>query len=305
MRLNGARVKADARLSQDDMVRLPPQGTTSNVRTSEEVRTPDKVRTLDKKTLSLLRRRILLEQEHFFLIDKPAGLSCQGGRGIVQSLDRQLLALAESHPSLGMPRLVHRLDRATSGLLLVAKSRRAAADLATLFQKGKVRKTYCAVLEGTPKKNILTYHSPLVDKRKGEQEATTHLFLLAHNEVYDNSLVLLRPVSGRKHQLRRHLAEAGTPIMGERLYALKKQETFETIKETIVAKPTANPEKTTATTTVTTAQGLMLHALRLVIEEDKYALDIHLPPPDNFFTACLSSRLEAQSLRDSCLDPFA
>ena len=323
VRLNGARVKADARLSQDDLVRLPPQGTARSVHTPEEMRTHRKLRTFDKKTLSLLRQRIVLERENFFLLDKPAGLACQGGRGVVQALDRQLLALAEVHSSLGMPRLVHRIDRATSGLLLVAKNRRAAADLASLFREGKVRKTYCAILEGIPKRSAkeqtdtktlekttpstLTYRTPLVSKFKGEQEATTHLFLLAQNEKLDRALVLLRPISGRKHQLRRHMAEAGTPIVGERLYATRTQH----------ANKVENK-----------AGRIMLHALRLVIEEEgsgesgeadltharRYAVDARLPPPSDFLAACASWHLDSGRLdswhldswrlKDSCFDPF-
>ena len=339
VRLNGARVKADARLSQDDTVRLPPQGTTKSVRTSEEVRTRENVHAFDKKTLTRLRQQILLEQENFFLLDKPAGLACQGGRGVARALDRQLLALAESRPSLGTPRLVHRLDRATSGLLLVAKSRRAAADLASLFRDGKVRKTYCAIVEGNPQENtegtVVAYGSPLVDKRKGEQEATTLLFLLARNEARDKALVLLRPVSGRKHQLRRHLAAAGTPVLGERLYitpsitpsttrSATRSQGFEAAgqreaKGEIIEKITKKPAR------------LMLHALRLVIAEEenpnpkkmekrakkgveehrtqaqvppRYALDAHLPPPSDFFTACESLCLDSRRLKDARLDPF-
>ena len=335
VRLNGARVKADARLSQDDTVRLPPQGTTKSVRTSEEVRTRENVHAFDKKTLTRLRQQILLEQENFFLLDKPAGLACQGGRGVAQALDRQLLALAESRPSLGTPRLVHRLDRATSGLLLVAKSRRAAADLASLFRDGKVRKTYCAIVEGNPQENtegtVVAYGSPLVDKRKGEQEATTLLFLLARNEARDKALVLLRPVSGRKHQLRRHLAAAGTPVPSTTRSTTRsatrsatRSQGFEAAgqregKGEIVEKITKKPAR------------LMLHALRLVIAEEenpnpkemekrmekrveedwaqaqvssRYALDAHLPPPSDFFTACESLRLDPRRLKDSRLDPF-
>ena len=327
IRLNSARVKPDIRIQENDAVRLPPEEITNYLRTSEDIPTHKKVHAFDNKTLSLLRKRILLEQEDFFLLDKPVGLACQGGRGITQALDKQLLALAETHPSLGTPRLVHRLDRATSGLLLVAKSRRAAASLASLFQLGKVQKTYCAILTGTPKENvrektklkpktktkekltppkpsILTYHTPLSDKRKGEQEAMTHLYPLAHNDVYDNSLVLLRPVSGRKHQLRRHLADAGIPIVGEKLYSSREKTSGnrdnETIQETIV-------ESASATEFAKPTDRLMLHALRLVIAEEEgsgYTLDIHLPPPLDFLAACCSLRLDQQGLKDSRLDPF-
>ncbi len=301
VRLNGARVKADARLSEDDMVRLPPQaeGTTRSVRTSEGVRTHKKTRATDKQTLSLLKKRILLERDDFFLLDKPSGLACQGGRGVAQSLDRQLLALAENLPSLGTPRLVHRLDRETSGLLLVGKNRRAAAELARLFREGKVRKTYCAILKGmsdTTKGKKITCTSPLIDKRKGEQEATTHLFLLDQNKTSDRSLVLLRPVSGRKHQLRRHMAAAGTPVLGERLYALRTEREVKNVSSVL------NEDK---------PARLMLHALRVEIEEEKasrYAVDAHLAPPADFVSTCNSLRLDswclyAGRLKNSCLDP--
>ena len=324
VRLNGARVKADARLAEDDLLRLPPQATAESVRSSsvrsfEEVRTSKRVRTFDKKTdkktLALLRKRILLEREDFFLLDKPAGLACQGGSGIAHALDRQLLALAESRPSLGVPRLVHRLDRATSGLLLVAKSRRSAADLAKMFREGKVRKTYCAILAGTPQNdtkkdntnNVFTYRSPLADKRKGEQEATTHLFTLAQNEEFDRALVLLRPLSGRKHQLRRHMAEAGMPVLGDRIYAARRQSEdieVESVQDKSVQDKSVQDKPA----------RLMLHALRVVItKEDSqeserggahYALDMLLPPPEDFLAACSSLRLDPCRLKDSFLDPF-
>ncbi len=280
VRLNGARVKANATLEGGDAVRLPPF---CRLEKAKSQPTNDYCHASEYEKIKNL---IIKNTEDYMIIAKPAGMACQGGSGVYHSLDYMLSNAATNNnlaQDLGAPRLVHRLDRPTSGLLLVAKHRSAAADLSKLFRRMCVRKIYCAILAKEPQTNYAKYTSSLAraHDEQSKQAAETQLSLLDRCGL---ALVLLRPLSGRKHQLRRHMADAGTPILGETLYITREER-----------------KKT----------PLMLHAMRLEIRTDglekkyqRYALRQHLPPPAGFLNACEENFLDASKLADSSYDPF-
>ncbi|MDR2631926.1 MAG: RluA family pseudouridine synthase [Spirochaetaceae bacterium] len=203
---------------------------------------------------------LLFENDECFILNKPAGLPVQGGERVTASLDR--LLAAERSPR---PLLVHRLDKETSGLILVAKNREAAARFSALFTPGRtargITKLYLARCAGRPNPPSGIIREELSGKR-GLQKAETFYRLLEHNGRF--SLLELELGTGRTHQIRRHLSCLGNPILGDDKYgnfALNKE-----LRKTLGLK------------------RLLLHSARLIIPASflGYPLDVIAPLPDYF-----------------------
>jgi 23S rRNA pseudouridine955/2504/2580 synthase len=180
---------------------------------------PDPIR--DEKFLHQLQRMIIFENEFFFALNKPAGLAVQSGVKISMCVD----TLIKSHPEPEC-RLVHRLDKDTSGILLVAKNRESAQKLTKLFRDGKIQKTYLAIVEGRVngssvienflKKSFHGNEEKMQISSMG-QKAITKYNSLESMGCY--TLLELNPLTGRKHQLRVHCADVlKTPILGDKKY---------------------------------------------------------------------------------------
>ncbi len=171
---------------------------------------------------------MIYEDEHIFAIDKPSGLAVQGRSLANFSIDDILYNLKKRGYKL---HLVHRLDRDTSGVLLLAKTKESAAILSEHFKNKTIKKTYLALVTGELSKNSGIIDIPLLKKRIDGVEkvypdsalgskATTHFKLI---EIYAGfCLVELMPVTGRTHQLRVHTKEIGNPIIGDFKYGGKK-----------------------------------------------------------------------------------
>ena len=172
---------------------------------------------------------VIYEDKLILALNKPPGLSSQGGRGQVHTLDELLWAFAR--PGKARPRLIHRLDRDTSGVILAAKTKPAAAALGKTLMGRRFRKTYVAVVgPGAPEPFTGAIEAPLRREEQGREawmrvcgpshpDAVTALTLyrtLAHSPAA--ALVELRPETGRMHQLRVHLASIGRPIAGDVRY---------------------------------------------------------------------------------------
>jgi 23S rRNA pseudouridine955/2504/2580 synthase len=173
---------------------------------------------------------ILYEDDNLFVLNKPEGLAVQGGTKTHRHIDGLLMGLAAE---LGeRPRLVHRLDRDTSGVLVIAKRRQVASSLGRLFATRSVRKIYWAAVKGVPRPAQGRIDVPLVKAatregdrvraadRHGEDQAQRAVTSYA---VIDKAppviaWVTLKPVTGRQHQLRAHMAHIGHPIIGDDKY---------------------------------------------------------------------------------------
>ena len=222
VRVDGGRAKSSTRLAQGQKVRVPPL---------PDVAPPSSQRRrLSKAERDFLSAITLYEDADLLIIDKPPGIAVQGGTKTPHHIDRLLEGLGDGREK--RPRLVHRLDRDTSGVLVVAKRRAVAAKLGRAFQTRSVRKIYWALVHGVPKPpqgkieaSLVKAASPDGDRvrkaRPGEQEVAQSA--VTYYAVVDRagrvvSFVSLKPVTGRQHQLRAHMAIIGHPILGDAKY---------------------------------------------------------------------------------------
>jgi 23S rRNA pseudouridine955/2504/2580 synthase len=224
VRVDGGRVKASTRLAAGQTVRIPPLPTLAPPAKAETARP------LTKAERDFLASITLYEDDDLLVLNKPHGMAVQGGTKTTYHLDQLLEALGDSPKT--RPRLVHRLDRDTSGVLVVAKRREIAAKLGRAFQTRSVRKIYWALVKGVPKPPqgkidaaLVKATGPEGDRvrkaRPGEQERAQSA--VTYYSVVDRagqtvSWLSLKPVTGRQHQLRAHAAIIGHPILGDEKY---------------------------------------------------------------------------------------
>jgi 23S rRNA pseudouridine955/2504/2580 synthase len=224
LRVNGKRVDGKDRLSAGQSVRIPPLRLEAKPAPGSEE---------DAKTRQFLKSITLYEDADVLVLNKPIGLAVQGGSGMVKHVDGMRDSLRDKEGQ--RPRLVHRLDRDTSGCLLVAKTRFAASALAKTFRTRAARKIYWAVVAGVPKPKqgrISTFlakderedESVMRIARHGEEGASHAVTYYAVVETAAQQLafVSLKPVTGRTHQLRAHMAHIGHAILGDAKYFAKE-----------------------------------------------------------------------------------
>lgn len=219
IRVDGARAKPDTRLSAGSQVRVPPLPDAPPPRAKGE---------LDPRDVAFAKRLVIYEDEEVLALNKPSGLAVQGGTKTTKHVDRLLSAWGEG---LERPRLVHRLDRDTSGVLVLGKTPAAAAKLAGAFAKRRAQKIYWAIVAGFPKPGEGVLDLPLAKKGVGDREmmvpadpkderaesAETEFVTIARagpRAVW----MALWPHTGRTHQLRAHMLAMGHPILGDPKY---------------------------------------------------------------------------------------
>jgi 23S rRNA pseudouridine955/2504/2580 synthase len=235
VRVSGKRADVSTRLEAGQSVRVPPLRLASP--------TSPALRRAEPGDLEAIRAMTLFEDRDVIVLNKPYGLAVQGGSGTKLHIDGMLEALAVA--SGARPVLVHRLDRDTSGVLIVAKSRKVAAELGEVFRSRSAMKIYWALVEGVPKpaqgriSMFLAKGEGMGDERAGRQgradlermrvakhgdpDAQHSLTLYAVVDKVTPRLAWLsmRPITGRTHQLRAHCEAIGHPIVGDPKYNRK------------------------------------------------------------------------------------
>lgn len=267
IRLDGKRCDASAKIAEGQVVRIPPLGEESG-----EGPKPRRTYPVDEKQLAILKKAVLHDDAEVLVINKPAGLAVQGGSGLG---GHHLDALLDGFSKGGeRPRLVHRLDKETTGVLVLARTRRAAQALTESFRLRETRKYYLAVVRGSlPERRgkvdmRLAKSGPRGQERMEVSDAGDRAISL-YQELdrlgTGATLVALWPMTGRTHQLRVHMAALGCPIIGDNKYG---GEGGEGLPGTL-------------------GDDLLLHAWRIMIPHPAGGiLDVTAPIPAHFVKAC-------------------
>lgn len=218
VRLDGKKVEGKERLVAGQQLRLPPA--------FHHAPEPGVMRPLSEDELKLAKWMVTYEDKSIIALNKPNGLATQGGTKTFKHVDRLLGAFTDKYGE--RPKLVHRLDKDTSGIMVAAKTRNAATYLSSAFKYRHVEKTYLALTLGVPRSYNDVIRRPLkktstpdgekvvVDKDEGKDAITVYSVLSFHGR--EVALVALRPETGRMHQLRAHLAHIHCPILGDTKY---------------------------------------------------------------------------------------
>lgn len=221
VRIDGKRARAGDRLSAGQVVRVPPIPAAAPA----ELDAPRRAPVIRDRDAAAIQACVLYRDDDVIALNKPPGLAVQGGTGTTRHLDGLLDALR--FEAKERPRLVHRLDKDTSGVLLLARSASIAAKLTATFRAKTTRKTYWAVVTGVPRphRGRIDLALAKLPGRAGEkvvpeedgQSAVTYYSVVEHAGAKAAFLALM-PVTGRTHQLRAHCVAIGTPIFGDGKY---------------------------------------------------------------------------------------
>ena len=219
-KVNGKKIKSSYRVQENDIIEI---FSIEKVKKSEKNLITQYIPSNTEK--NKYDDFIIENNENFIVINKPAGIAVQSGtksfKNVVDTL-RETKYFEDSKPFI-----VHRLDKETSGILIVAKTREYAQLFTSLFRIRKIHKTYLAVVYGEVSKEIKVLEDDLVvyeKERKIVQKATSYIKILKGSSEY--SLLELRPITGRKHQLRKQLYNIGNSIIGDDKYYVKRGKNF-------------------------------------------------------------------------------
>lgn len=284
IRLDGGRAKTDTRVAAGQAVRIPPY---------EPAPSPDRRARQgpDPRDEAFAQKLVIFRNAAILAVNKPPGLAVQGGTKTERHLDGMLGFLQFDQPE--SPRLVHRLDRDTSGVMLLARDRETAQTLGRALQNRHVQKIYWAIVVGVPDPDAGTIDLPLAkqggagrervgpDSDEGRRAVTE--FRVMDRAGQKLSLVALWPRTGRTHQLRAHMAAIGCPILGDGKYG-----------GSAAHLPGGEVPK-----------GLHLHARSITLPPDIPGAGARIiaPPPPHFRTSC--GLFEFDTAGAEMDDPFA
>lgn len=233
VRVNKKRIKASYKVKVGDIVRVPP----IHIPSCDDTTSLH----LSKKLLDKLKRSILFEDTKLVVIDKPSGIAVHGGSGLNFGIIEAFRQISPDYKNL---ELVHRLDRETSGLLMMTKSRSMLRFLHEALRNNKVQKHYLALVQGTWRREDLRVSAPLVKNNlhsgerlvevnalKGKESITC--FRILNHYGSDATLMAVTPITGRTHQIRVHALHMGHCIIGDKKYC---KESFSKNLDTLVEK---------------------------------------------------------------------
>ncbi len=227
IRINGKRVKGDKKLELGQELRLPPQMNSIVAK---------KEKTVSDEDAEFIQSLVIYKDKHIIAINKPAGLATQGGTKVKKHVDGLLDGLKFD----GLhPHIVHRLDKDTSGVLLLARSPKVAKALGAMFAGRDIRKYYWAITNSVPQarqgkitttidkeEDEDTGYEKMRNSKSGKGKESLTYYQVLDNAARRLALVAFWPRTGRKHQIRLHALEIGCPLLGDYKY-LRDQEILE------------------------------------------------------------------------------
>ena len=178
---------------------------------------------INKSHIAYFKQSILYENDNFLIIDKWSGIAAQGGSNITISIDTIIKNISENY------NLVHRLDKETSGLMIIAKNLQYARFFGKLFTSQKIKKTYLAICDGTPKIKE-SYVDLDINLNINDKVIKTNTFYKVLSYNNKTSLIKFQPKTGKKHQLRIVAKNLGCPIVGDQKYNLNQSKQRENLK---------------------------------------------------------------------------
>ncbi len=212
IKVDGKKAETSTRLESGQELRIPPLDN-EKAQKNEEI--------LSKNDIELITSMVIYKDRNIIVLNKPSGLAVQGGTNTTKHIDGLLEALKFENNE--KPKLVHRIDKDTSGILLLARNRKYADILTKAFREHTLQKTYLALVRGCPDKFEGTINLALekigerMQVSKEGQKAVTE-YRVIDNAAKKYALVEAMPLTGRTHQIRAHLEAMGTPILGDSKY---------------------------------------------------------------------------------------
>lgn len=212
IKVDGKRAETSTRLISGQEVRIPPLD-------NEKAQKPSNI--LNNSDIDYITSMVIYKDKNIIVLNKPSGLAVQGGTNTTKHIDGLLEALKFENSE--KPKLVHRIDKDTSGILLLARNRKFAEILTKAFREHTLQKTYLALVRGCPDKfkGVINFSLEKIGERmhivKDGQKAVTEYKVL-DNAAKKYALLEAKPLTGRTHQIRVHLEAMGTPILGDDKY---------------------------------------------------------------------------------------
>ncbi len=212
IKVDGQKAEANVRLAAGQEIRVPPL---------ENEKREAESNTVSEKDAQYIENMVIFKDNNIIVLNKPSGLAVQGGTNTLRHVDGMLEALKFGNEE--KPKLVHRIDKETSGILVLARNRRTADALTKAFREHTLQKTYLALTRGVPAKEFGEIKAPLLKEEGRVQVLDGGKPAITQYEVLDKvgdryALVAASPLTGRTHQIRAHLEYIRTPIAGDDKY---------------------------------------------------------------------------------------